>query len=619
MCGIVGIIDYTKTSDISILENMRDSLFSRGPNDAGLEFYENSFCQVGLGHRRLSILDLSSLGHQPMSYEHLTIVFNGEVYNFQAIKQELQFLGYEFISHSDTEVILKAFYHWGIECVSKFRGMFAFSIYDKKENKVYLFRDRVGVKPLYCFYKDDIFLFASELKALYQHPSFEKIIDTKAVSLFLQFGYIQAPYSIFKNTFKLEPAHYLEYDLSYKSFKIKQYWEVLDSYKKEKENSYENAKDELEKLLQESFALRTVSDVPIGTFLSGGVDSSLVTAILQHNMSNKLSTFTIGFEDKSYNEAGFAKNIANYLNTNHTEYYCSNQDAMNIIPTLPTIYDEPFGDSSAIPTILVSQIAKKSVSVILSGDGGDEVFCGYSSYSLFESRFKKIDVLPKAMIKKILNCIPDPLYALYNMNEKYYLKYLKFKNTLEHGDIANMYKVANSVFTKHEVESVLKNNYFYIKDDIVKDISHLERMMVSDFKGYLCDDILVKVDRASMSVSLEAREPLLDHKIIEYAARLPIEYKKDKRILKDILSNYIPRNLFERPKAGFGIPINDWLRKELKYLLDEYLNEEEIKRSNIFNEHYVQELKRLFLEGKNNDRKIWTLLMFQMWYKENMK
>lgn len=621
MCGIVGIIDYDRTSSSLILRNMTETLYFRGPDDEGNEFIETDQFQLGFGHRRLSILDLSTLGHQPMMFQHYIIIFNGEIYNFNEIKKELLLLNYEFNSHSDTEVILKSFDKWGINCIHKFRGMFAFSIYDKILNKIYVFRDRVGVKPLYYYSKNGLFLYSSELKALYKHPKFEKIINKQALSLYLQFGYIQAPYTIFEDTYKLEPGHFIEYDLKLNEFEIKSYWNIENSYFKEKETtSYNNALNTLEEILTEAFLLRMVSDVSVGTFLSGGIDSTLVTAILQKNTQSQLNTFTIGFEEVAYNEAPYAKNIAKHLNTKHTEYYCSNKDAMEIIQKLSFIYDEPFGDSSAIPTTLVSYIAKKDVSVVLSGDGGDEVFCGYSSYSLFEQYYKKINAIPyKKFIKSIFNCISDPLYKMQNINEKYYLKYLKLKNTLEHDDISNMYKVANSVFTKDEIEHLLADSYFYIQDNILNQVSDLEKMMISDFKGYLSDDILVKVDRASMSVSLETREPLLDHRIIEYAATLPIEYKTNKRILKDILLKYVPEHLFQRPKTGFGIPINDWLKKDLKFLIDYYLDDNRIISQKIFNINYIRQLKELFFHGKCTDRKIWTILMFQMWYEENVK
>ena len=620
MCGIAGFIDFTKKSDYNILKKMTDVLHHRGPNDSGYSFYSLSNYNLGFGHRRLAILDLSNNAHQPMKFGNLEIIYNGEVYNFKEIRRELEKYGYSFVSNSDTEVILKAFHKWGLYSIEKFRGMFSFTIYDSKNEKIYFFRDRVGVKPLYYYINKGIFLYASELKALYEHPNFEKKIDINSLSMYLQFGYIEGPNTIFKNTYKLTPASYIEYNLKTNTFEIKKYWNVVDFYIKDKYKlSYNESQEKLENILIDSFSLRMISDVPVGTFLSGGIDSSLVTAILQKHYNTTINTFTIGFDDEKYNEAHYAKKIANYLGTQHTEHYCSKKDAIDIIPKLPIIYDEPFGDSSAIPTVLVSQIAKQNVDVVLSGDGGDEVFHGYTSYDLFYKRYNFLSNIPfKSFVKNILNFIPDPIMSFQKTNEKFYLKYLKFKDSLEFNDISNMFKISNSVFTKTEILRLL-GNYFYQENDYTHNINYFESMMISDFQGYLADDILVKVDRASMSVSLESREPLLDHKIIEFAAQLPIEYKQNKRILKDILSKYIPKELFERKKTGFGIPINDWLRKELKYLIEYYLNATLIEKQNIFDKEYIQNLKSLFLQRKNNDRKIWTILMFQMWYEKNIK
>lgn len=620
MCGIVGCIDFTKSTTKDILKVMADTLTHRGPDDSGYKLIESEDFYLGFGHRRLSILDLSKHGHQPMYYDNLTLIYNGEVYNFKELREELVKFGYTFDSDSDSEVILKAFHKWGIESVKKLRGMFSFSIYDSVNQKIYIVRDRVGVKPLYYYIDNGIVLYASELKALYKHPKFIKEIDSKALSLYLQFGYIESPYSIFKNTFKLKPSSYLEYDLKATKFEIKSYWNVLDSFNKNRLNlTYEKAKNKLEEIMLESFSLRMLSDVPVGTFLSGGIDSSLVTSILQKNSNQPIDSFTIGFDYEKYNEAPYAKKIAKHLGTNHTEHYCSLQDTMDIIPIIPKNFDEPFGDSSAIPTTLVSKIAKEKVSVILSGDGGDEVFCGYRSYSLFQKRYNTINSIPfKKTLNDILQQVPDPLYMCQTLHDKYYSRYLKLKNSLEFHDISNMYKTANSVFTKYEIKKILNNSYFYQENKIYDNISNLEQMMLSDFEGYLADDILVKVDRSSMSESLECREPLLDHQIIEFAAQLPIEFKKDKKILKDILSKYIPRDLFEREKTGFGIPINSWLRKDLKYLIEEYLDDKKIEKDGFFSVDYIKDLKELFFKGKNDDRKIWTILMFQMWYKENM-
>lgn len=619
MCGLLGLIDYTKTIDEVVFSDMLSTLIQRGPDDKGIDIFSHDSYSVSLGHRRLAIQDLSKHGHQPMQYDNLVTIYNGEVYNFKEIQQELLEKGYFFESDSDTEVILKAFHCWGIKSVDKFRGMFAFAIYDIDKQEITIFRDRVGVKPLYYSNTENEFIFSSELKPLLKFPAFDKSLDFEAVSSYLQFGYIHAPKSIFSAAKKLLPGHYLKFNIDTKKLDINCYWDVTD-YFEDKTNVTDITAitDELESIIIESFSLRMISDVPVGTFLSGGVDSSLVTAVLQKHSDVPINTFTIGFEDKNYDESSYAKAIADHLGTNHTEYICKKEDALEIIKELPNIFDEPFADSSAIPTTLVSRLAKEKVSVVLSGDGGDELFCGYSSYALTDKRFTFISKIPfKNKVKKLISFIPLPLIILNGINENLYTKLMKFKNLLDHDDIANAFKVSNSVFCKDEIEKLISQDYFFC-DDIITPVSALEKMMISDFKGYLPDDLLVKVDRSTMSVSLEGREPLLDHKIIEFAASMPISLKKNKTILKDILKRYVPKELFLRKKQGFGIPINSWLRNDLKYLLDQYLNEDIIKEYGVFDPKYVADLLRLFYAEKNDDRKIWTLLMFQMWFAEHL-
>src|SRR3989337_1864962 len=379
MCGIVGLCSLNKRTDKTVLTSMRDALTHRGPDDAGIYFDQE--CNVGLGHRRLSVLDLSSFGHQPMSNDNgsIWITYNGEVYNYREIREELIKKGYNFKSDSDTEVVIKAYEEWGIDCVHKFIGMFALAIWDRREKKLYLLRDRVGVKPLYYYYKDGLFLFASELKALMKHPDFSKEVNYSVLSIYLRYGYIPAPFTIFQNTYKLKPGHYLCF--SNNDVRELKYWDIVDFYLQEPINTSEDeVVEELENLLIDSFKYRLVSDVPVGVFLSGGIDSSTLTALLQKNISTQLKTFSIGFYDDRFDEAKWSKKIANYLETDHTEYYLSVKEAFSIIEKLPEIYDEPFGDSSGIPTYLVSRLARQDVTVTLSADGGDELFCGYNHY-----------------------------------------------------------------------------------------------------------------------------------------------------------------------------------------------------------------------------------------------
>ena len=616
MCGLLGIVDYKKSINASLFNEMLNSLKHRGPDDEGVEVFSLDSCSIFLGHRRLSIIDISSNGHQPMLYEHLAIIYNGEVYNFKDIRQDLISEGYSFDSNSDTEVILKSYHFWGIDCVERFRGMFAFAIYDYEHQEIIIFRDRAGVKPLYYSQTDNALIFSSELKPLMKYPDFNKEIDFEAVSSYLQFGYIHAPKTVFKSVQKLLPGHYLKYDIGSKVLVKERYWNINDFY--ENQVARENIAEELEATIIEAFNLRMIADVPVGVFLSGGIDSSLVAAIVQKYSKIPINTFTIGFEDKKYDESNYAKEIAEHLGTNHTELICNKEDALAIITKLPKIFDEPFADSSAIPTVLVSELAKKQVSVVLSGDGGDELFCGYPSYVLMEKRFKLLSKVPfRKTLRKISNIFPVPIFIQNKFNGKLYNKVIKFKNMLDHDDIVNTFKVANSVFSKDEIKGLIREGYFFSKD-IPATTSNLEKMMISDFKGYLPDDLMVKIDRSTMSASLEGREPLLDHKIIEFAASLPVSYKKNKDILKSILGYYIPEELFLRKKQGFGIPINDWLREDLKYLVDQYLGEELIKNYNVFDYGYISKLLEAFYAKKNDDNKVWVLLMFQMWLSENI-
>ena len=617
MCGLLGIVDYKKSINASLFNEMLNSLKHRGPDDEGVEVFSLDSCSIFLGHRRLSIIDISSNGHQPMLYEHLAIIYNGEVYNFKDIRQDLISEGYAFDSNSDTEVILKSYHFWGIDCVERFRGMFAFAIYDSEQQEIIIFRDRAGVKPLYYSQTDNALMFSSELKPLMKYPDFNKEIDFEAVSSYLQFGYIHAPKTIFKAVQKLLPGHYLKYDIESKILVKECYWNINKFY--ENQVAREDIAEELEATIIEAFNLRMIADVPVGVFLSGGIDSSLIAAIVQKYSKIPINTFTIGFEDKKYDESNYAKEIAKYLGTNHTELICNKKDALAIIKKLPKIFDEPFADSSAIPTVLVSELAKKQVSVVLSGDGGDELFCGYPSYVLMEKRFKLLSKFPfRKTLRKISNIFSVPIFIQNKFNGKLYNKVIKFKNMLDHDDIVNTFKVANSVFSKDEINGLIREGYFFSKD-IPATTSNLEKMMISDFKGYLPDDLMIKVDRSTMSTSLEGREPFLDHKIIEFAASIPISHKKNKKILKEVLARYMPECLFIREKQGFGIPINSWLRQDLKYLLDQYLSEELINEYNVFNYDYVSRLLELFYAEKNDDSKIWVLLMFQMWFSENIE
>lgn len=618
MCGIAGFIDFNKKINKDTLVRMTDALYHRGPDDSGYSFYETEYVNIGLGHRRLSILDLSAHGHQPMDFEHLEIIFNGEVYNFKEIRNELEKYDYKFDSDSDTEVILKAYHKWGINAVDKFNGMFAIVIYDKYKETLTLIRDRAGVKPLYYHFKNGLFLFASELKSFHKVSTFTKDIEPESVSQYLKFGYIPQPLTIFKDTFKLEAANYLEYDIKKQVLNIKKYWDIEDFYKKEKLNiSFNEALDKTESLLKKSFDYRMVSDVPVGVFLSGGYDSSAVTAILQANNMSKIKTFTIGFKEEKYNEAVYAKQVAKHLGTDHHEHYLSQKDALEILPLLPEIYDEPFGDSSAIPTIMVSQFAKKHVTVALSADGGDELFSGYPSYNDIYNQYNKFHRLKMMRSLSSLDKYINPykiskLLKIYNFEGKFYKLFELLKNS---NSPSNFYETNTKYFYDTEINQLLKKSF---QGEEYYQGNTIDNMLIHSFKNYLNDDILTKVDRATMSVSLEGREPLLDYKLIEFVAQLPIKYKQNghetKYILKEIVHKYIPKEIMERKKMGFSIPVFEWFQDELKIYFEEYLSEKAIAESGVFEYKYVLKLKKSYENGNGNPHKLWLLLMFQMWW-----
>ena len=625
MCGIAGFIDYTKKSDRLTLMKMTDVLHHRGPDDSGYSFYNKENFNIGLGHRRLSILDLSKYGHQPMKYKNLEIVYNGEVYNFKKIREELEKYGYRFNSNTDTEVILKSYDKWGIDAVHKFNGMFSMAIYDDDKEELTLIRDRAGVKPLYYYYKDGLLMFASEMKSFHQNPYFKKNINVNSLSLFLQFGYILEPNSIFNDAYKLQAGHYLVFNLKSSKIKIFKYWDVLDFYEKPKlKISTQDALEETENIFKSAFKYRMVSDVPVGLFLSGGYDSSTVAAILQSNMTKKLKTFTIGFYEDKYNEANFARKVAKYLGTEHTEHYCTQKDALNIIPKLPEIYDEPFGDSSAIPTALVSSLAKRKVKVSLSADGGDEIFGGYNKYSLILKLHKTLNKIPfKKELFVVLNILNPKIIPfsgkVYNIESRYE----KIKNMLISGDPAEYLKSISEHITFKKAQKLIKEVTIPLETNFSTKVkgSILDQIMAIDFKTYLVDDILTKVDRATMSVSLEGREPLLDYRIIEFVAQLPDNLKirngEKKWILKQILHKYIPKEIMDRPKKGFSIPIYEWLKGDLKELLLTYLNEERLNNNGIFNSKEVLKYRDRFLNGKReNIQKLWFMLVFEMWYEK---
>lgn len=636
MCGITGFCDKNKQLDNTILKTMTDILHHRGPDDSGYSFYENSYEYIGLGHRRLSIQDLSSHGHQPMidiskDYE---IVYNGEVYNFNELRKE--FLeDVDFKSSSDTEVILYLYIKFGNSFVDKLIGMFAISIYDMNENKLKLFIDRAGVKPLYYSLQNNIFIFSSELKSFHKVDVTSKIIDKNSLRLYFQYSYIPAPYTIYKNIFKLEAGHYLELDIESSQINIQKYWDIVDFYNKPKINlKYSEIKSDVTKLLKSAFNYRMVSDVSVGVFLSGGYDSSMVAAILQKDSKHKIKTFSIGFEQKDIDEAPFAKAISKHLGTEHYEYYVSSKDSLELIPKLAKMYDEPMGDVSAIPTYLVSKLAKQHVTVALSGDGGDEIFGGYPNrYIEIPKLYDKLNKLPKVLIillRNILKLIPLHLFRfvietiLRKKITNISGKLSKLRNTLNDLSMTGIYKSSVQYFNDKEVNSLIINGdkeYRTSYDNMNNtNGTFTDKAMALDFKTYMYQ-ILTKVDRASMAVSLESREPFLDQNIIEYAATIPSKEKLKygpKGILKDILHEYIPKDMMDRPKQGFVPPYENWLQKPLKDLVDKYSNEEYLSIQNLFNINEIKKLNNNFYTKNQDGYKLWLFLNFQLWYEEWM-
>ena len=648
MCGITGFweIEGEKREILTdIVVNMTSTLSHRGPDDVG--FYVDEKNGVALGHRRLAILDLSERGHQPMeSFSgRYVIVYNGEIYNYKDLSKEMRDnFNIDFKSNSDTEVLLAGFEVWGIEqTLKKINGMFAFALWDKKEKRLYLVRDRIGIKPLYYGVQGRILFFASELKAIIANRFFKPTLNRDTLALFFRYNCIPAPYSIYQDIVKLEPGHYAVIDKDL-SVNIYCYWDVEnvveEGIKKPLLLSENETILELEHLLSDSVKIRMISDVPLGAFLSGGIDSSTIVALMQSQSNLPIKTFTIGFNEDYYNEAKFAKKVAEYLGTDHTELYVTPREAMEVIPGLAEMYDEPFSDSSQISTFLVSQLTRKYVKVSLSGDGGDELFGGYLRYVWADSFWNKIRFMPyflKFGMTKIISLLPLETWDnLFGKVE--YLLPKRLRQTL-YGD--KLYKIAgilrskspddvykgfvshwkapeNLVLGSNEPETILDN--FSIKTSIP---NFKERMMFSDLVTYLPDDILTKVDRASMAVSLEARVPILDYRVVEFSKKLPLDFKirngESKWILRNILYKYVPKELFERPKSGFGIPVGNWLRDDLRDWAEDLLNESEIKKEGILNPALIREIWKEHLADKGDwQYLLWDVLMFQAWKKKWM-
>jgi asparagine synthase (glutamine-hydrolysing) len=645
MCGIVGFLNKQNPLDRKsqdLIRRMSAKLSHRGPDDSGI--WSDSETGIALGHQRLAIQDLSPAGKQPMRSKsgRYQIVYNGEIYNAKQLVVELvqgSQCALDLVGHSDTEVLLASIEAWGLQtAVSKCIGMFAFALWDKNDEVLHLVRDRLGIKPLYYGQSKNTFLFGSELKALKEHPDFESEIDRNALALYFRHNYIPAPYSIYKSCKKLEPGSILTVSRKGFSTKITNYWGAWETINTSRNNpfvgSYEDAIDRLEELLSDSIRLRMLSDVPLGAFLSGGIDSSLVVALMQKESSRPVRTFSIGFEDDAYDEAPFAKDVAKHLGSDHTELYVTAKQALEVIPRLPQIYDEPFADSSQIPTILLSELTKKHVTVALSGDGGDELFSGYSRYRLANLTWNRIRMFPSCLkfpLQRLMSTIPEQvLNLLYKPVSPFMPNSLRLRNPGKNiHRLAELMKIPNerrfylSMISHLDVPSRIVKGAIEPETKLTQGnqpqgLSFNEWMMAQDLVSYLPDDILTKVDRASMAASLEARVPLLDHRVVDFAWGLPFEWKRNqtqsKRILKDVLYRHVPKSLLDRPKVGFGVPLDQWMRGPLRDWAESLIEENRLRQEGFLDTDLVRTMWTEHLSGKKNwQGQIWDVLMFQAW------
>jgi len=651
MCGFSGFLNFNSQwgEPLFLLKKMGDQIVHRGPDDSGEWFDSN--CGVGLSHQRLSIIDLSAKGHQPMLSisGRFIISYNGEIYNYKALKKELLQTGVAFRGDSDTEVLLVAIESWGIKkALQKTVGMFAFALWDKKEQVLSLVRDRMGEKPLYYGWQGEgdkrTFLFGSELKSLRQHPSWQGGVDRDALANLMRYNYIPATQSIHPNIHKLHPGYFLQLKKTTTGWSEKEecWWSLKEVTQQARKDPFmgdrEDAVESLDKLLRNVIQGQSLADVPLGAFLSGGVDSSSVVAIMQSVANHPVKSFTIGFENSAYDESSDAYAVANHLGTDHQEWIVTADDALSLIPQLSQYYDEPFADVSQIPTLMVSALAKQRVTVALSGDGGDELFAGYNRHQWAPSILQKMQYFPNAVRKALAVLIKsaspngwdvffktiDPLlpkrFQVQHPGEKIHKIALLLKQSSE----KELYAALVRIWP--DPVPLLSCNSYNLVDDHQElwelGCSFTERMTLLDSVTYLPDDILTKVDRAAMGNSLETRVPLLDHRIVEFAAKLPLSMKihqgTGKWILRELLDRYVPRELIDRPKSGFGVPIGQWLQDPLREWAEDLLSEEKLRSQGYFDVKKVRKVWDQHISGKKNQQyQLWSVLMFQAWLESN--
>ena len=616
MCGISGFIakSLSRNEQINILNLMNSSLKHRGPDAKGEWIQKDTL--ISFGHTRLSIQDLSRLGNQPMKSHsgNYVLSYNGEIYNFRDIKKEIEDLGTIFKTNTDTEVLLASIETWGInETLKKVKGMFAFALWDEAKKKLSIVRDRFGEKPIYYGWQNGNFIFSSEIKSLKKFPFWDWEINRQALGKFMKYSYIPAPMTIYRDIKKLSPGSIYSIQMTSDGWKVydEYLWWDIEINNNQLGYTYENNIIRLEELLDSAIENQKISDVPVGAFLSGGIDSSLIVSLMQKNSMSPIKTFTIGFESKDYDESFYAKEVANHLKTDHSEYILSSKEVLNTVPLMPHIFDEPFADSSQIPTFLISKYAKEKVSVCLTGDSGDEFFMGYNRYQWAPRIYNMIKNNPSfinSILNKSLNFTPTPLlvliYKLTNnlFSNTYHVstpvdKFEKLKQILR---FDNEFDIYDSLISTGKQEKLCisyndEEDYVSRKDNFYSNGLNFEnRMMMSDIKNYLHNDILVKIDRAAMSNSLETRIPFLDHDVANFAINLPLNHKLHngygKRILRDILYKYVPKKLIERPKSGFGIPIDEWLRNPLNEWVNDTINISQIRNDGFFDHDIVSYL-----------------------------
>lgn len=640
MCGIAGFWEKGRAVEKTIAERMARRIQSRGPDDAGV--WTDAAAGLALAHRRLAIIDLSPAGHQPMHSPcgRYALVYNGEIYNHLELRAELEAAGeaFDWRGHSDTETLLAALRHWGVQgALERLNGMFAFALWDASERTLFLARDRMGEKPLYYGRNGNTFLFGSELKALSAHPDWQGEINRDALALYMRHSYVPVPWSIYEGIAKLAPAHFVAIREGGRVVGEPQCYWNLGAVAEQgvaaaaSAGEPEALTNELDDLLRDAVRRRMAADVPLGAFLSGGYDSTTVAALMQAQSDRPIKTFTIGFHEEGYNEAQHAKAVADHLGTDHTELYVTPEEAMAVIPKLPTMYDEPFSDSSQIPTFLVSQLARQHVTVSLSGDGGDELFYGYGRYFKADSIWNKLGRVPVPLRRALASLVAhaparglEKTMALLPRRlriDHFADRLPKLAEMLAYPDSQSFYRhfVSHAQKPEELVLGAKEPDTILNRPDCMPSLPGLrERMMYLDAMTYLPDDILTKVDRASMAVGLEARVPLLDHRLIEFAWRVPTEYKyrngQGKWLLRQVLYRYVPKALMDRPKMGFGVPIEHWLRGPLREWAEELLDEKRLREEGFFDPAPIRKMWEEHVSGKRRwHYYLWDVLMFQAW------